>query len=209
MKILTLIFSLFLISSCLKTPISIEIDNPTNDEINLEIDNQKISIKPKTLIKFKTYIGEHNLVYEGKTENFRIYSDENDYLLNPTKSSYIIGEQFYLPEGIEKIDVEKINFMREILNNEGATNRRLMLVDTISIDSLRLIGFYKKDTTLLLRKIWDYGINEKLPKRIIKKYQNTDTDEVINFLDKFNGRKGKVKLYRKDDFLIELLEKSK
>ena len=96
-KIILFVIVFFLFLSCVSNlPVNVVIDNPTDTAIHIEMDSIKISINPGETLNHDLSIGLHTLKYKDKKITFDLESYNQDGLLiNPTKSDYIISEEFY------------------------------------------------------------------------------------------------------------------
>ena len=118
-KIIPFLIVFFLFLSCVSNqPVNVVIDNPTDTAIHIEIDSMKISIDPRETINYDLSIGLHTLKYKDEKITFDLESYNQDGLLiNPTKSDYIISEEFYLFEDIS-IDYYTLHKDRKNLNKK-------------------------------------------------------------------------------------------
>lgn len=202
------IILIILTQSCQKEMIDVTIDNPTNKKIEFYIDEQKIIIDSTTEIKYKISKGVHKLKMHDKTQEFSIkFVGDKTPLINPTESIYVLSETIYQLEG-EKIDLKILNNTRLHFNNRKRATKikKMLLVDTINIAGIELIGLYKKKNEIVIQEDWDYGVNEKVPKKIKEQYISVSTNDSRKFENLINGYPGRIKLYRAVDLLIELKE---
>jgi formylglycine-generating enzyme len=200
-----LVFAVALaLQGCNKTPIDIIIDNPNDEKIVFQLDEQEISIDPRTSIVHRTYEGDHLLNIGDKKKKFTLSSPEhNGALLNPTERFYVLKENLYQQEG-EVIAFTKLNEIRRALNKNRSSHEQLLLADTIDFHGLYITsGFLLKVGDLVIPRRWDYGIDEELPKTISKEYVSTDRD-IVKATELMRGYQGKVKLYRTNDYVREM-----
>ena len=207
MKKIFFLLIIVLFQSCQKKTINVIIDNPTNNKIEFIIGENEIVIEPKTEINYKLPEGNNTLKINNEIKQFTLSSiKDKNCLINPTQSIYVLSEALYQLEG-EDIDIKKLINMRKIINNKRGKYNKLILLDTVDIAGAEIIGFYEKKTDLIIKKNWDFGINEKIPKKLKQSYMNASNDSSRKLTNMVNGYPGKIKIYRAVDLLRELLNK--
>ena len=162
--ILTIMWTLFL-SSCDIPFISwlkILIDNPTNEEINIELDSKKYKIPALKDITISIKKWEHNLVIinkdnknsedikntkKEKIKHFIIKENipNKTHLLNPTESDYIIWKTYY--------SIHKEPIPDEFLSK-------------IKINWVKYEWFFEKINWIFIENNWDYDLKTKEPDTI-------------------------------------------
>lgn len=205
------IFFVTITTSCTKTKI-VNIDNPTIKPIIFKIDEKNIKVYPLSLINFEIKSGTHTLEFNGKTQTFNI-PKEGKFLINPTQSSYILEEVTYGRRNWNySLEIEKINKARSHFNKNTIEKeeRKLFLIDTLNIENFTLVGFFRKTNDIVIRNVWDYDVNQKVPNEILMKINKNFIDDESIIDNPIMGNvniirnRGKVKLYRYNDFIKEL-----
>ncbi len=195
-----------IITGCKEQKI-ISIDNPTEQIISFEIDDLSLKLNPLSTITYELSSGTHKLRISSEELDFEI-PKEGEYLLNPTKNYYFLEEIIYGRENWDySVESEKINKARKKFNNilHEDIEDKMFLIDTISAENYKLIGFYKKTNDVVIRDIWDYGINQKVPGKIKKAIGGENVIDLPIMGQLFIMKeKGKVKLYRSSDFIKKL-----
>lgn len=99
--ITTLFIVFFLATGCLRKPVEKEffIDNPTNEEILVQIDNNKIRIKPLSYESVLLSAGKHSFSYLDQNIDFVVKPSNKEVILNPTLQPYIYYTDLYIGDG--------------------------------------------------------------------------------------------------------------
>ena len=197
-KLISFLTVLFLFFSCTSNlPVKTLIDNPTSATIHIELDSEKISIAPESTHSQNLNIGKHTLKYQGKKIDFKLKLSHLDGLLiNPTKSDYIISEEFYYFDE-SAVDYNLLHEKRKKINLEYENNKyheKLYLLDTIIIDDKKYVGFIQKKNSILMDKTWDIDLNEDLPEEIYA----VESSGINGLID---GTDTKTKIHR--DYLFK------
>lgn len=216
-----LIIALFYITvfiSCQEEDKKIVIDNPTGAKIKIVIDDLPIQIDPYSEVNIVLKGPKHVLKINSKDEEFKL-SEGDDFMLNPTKSTYIIEEVLY-GENSWNIDPKITNVFREAKNSlrKRDNQKKLMLMDTIQVEQYKLVGLFEKTNSLVIPKSWEFGVLETTPEQITVKYNKPTTSEGKSLRKTINERmkdgtipisapEGKVKTHRKRDFLNEIIKR--
>lgn len=94
--------SLLLLSALLLTACGPDIpsqlfamDNPTDDDIVVLIDNQSYEIASSSSINVTLPAGRHALTYEGETIHFIVNPKDQPAVINPTLTPYVLYSQIY------------------------------------------------------------------------------------------------------------------
>ncbi len=179
---LIILISILTLVACSK-PDSVEhwIDNPTDKEITLNIDDNPLTIPAKSGIKYKIGYGKHTLSYNNESINFVVKPSKREGFINPTQSNYVFYKLIYIDksnkiatdsfiDGLEK----DIQYKTQVI-----VNGELQVIEV----PFKVVNdlFIEKDTYA-----WDYFLDEDLPTTI------TLRDNVKDI---------KAKLFRESDFL--------
>jgi hypothetical protein len=154
------------------------IDNPTKEAITVTVNDYTYDVKSKTSLPVLFAEGDNTITYGDTTV---IYSMEKNaehpqLLINPTQAVYVL---------------EQITYARPDLKGEEISD--LIPYDTIKImNTLDVSGHYKQMNDFIIKKTWDYGINQKYPNTITKK----DRNNKLYF----------IKIYREKDFFMKILK---
>jgi len=177
---------MIMISACSKTTQIIVIDNPTDQKINVLIDQEKsFELNPFETKEILLLSGNHKMTINEKTEKLKILSG-NEYLLNPTLSNYILRQVTYASSKPED------KFLQDVYSQLKENNPELEKIpyDTIEIRGFEIEGNLIKTNDLLIKKIWDFSVNKPLPKQMKSVKKGDDI----------------VKIYREEDFIKELVD---
>lgn len=172
--------------SCTKSSKIVQVDNPTEQAISFVVDKEDpITIEPNETKEVILLSGSHNITINDK--NFKIYIDsKKDYLLNPSFSNYVLSQTMYHTDNPkDKAVIEMYKKMKE-------SNPELDKIPfgKIEINEMSISGNLKTTREFLIEKIWDFSVNQPLPKQMKSKKVGDDI----------------VKIYRESDYLKELIE---
>ena len=124
------------------------LDNPTNKNIEITIDNKIYNLKPKTYEVLNLKTGEHIAeLSDGTKVYFKIFANSRGGIINPTTSSYVFN--YFIPYSAPNIFVEWAE----------------PEINTISIDNLSFTGTYKVVNDFIIDKNyigWDFDIFEEI-----------------------------------------------
>ena len=143
---LPILFVLFL-TACSNYTVDVAIDNPTSEPIVVTIDSLAVEVPARQVVWVEMGEGERKITLpdnETITENFQ----DAIYMLNPTKSSYLLTEQFYGPSYMED------------------TYRHLLPNKEINFLGMPMEGNFDKVDAVVNRVTWDYGPRESTPNMI-------------------------------------------
>lgn len=183
---LIILISLLTLVACSKTG-SVEhwIDNPTDKEITLNIDDNQLTIPAKSGIKYEIEYGKHTLSYNNEAVNFVVKPSKREGFINPTQSNYIFYKIIYAEDNYVAVMRNLDSYTKDIqyktpviLNGE----LQEMEVPFTVINDL----FIEKDTYA-----WDYFLDERLPRTVSLKNRYISVQ---------------TKLFHEDDFLKYMKE---
>lgn len=162
----------------------VEIDNPSDEEIQFKIDEKAYKIKPRHLGRYTIKSGEHQLVIGGKY--YQIYFDKKkNYMLNPTKSKYVLLSISYTHEDY--------SFRKNISDRHKHLYYDTLYVELDSVN-VPISGMFKIVESLNIEKSWDYGFEDKLPKYI-------SSERILG--------ESRKKIFREEDFILYYLKQNK
>jgi hypothetical protein len=161
--------------SCSTSPTQILVDNPTEDTISVTIGKDTIIINAKQF-KFHDFPeGEYQVKYADTT--FKLTVGDKSFILNPTKSAYILEQAVY----------------SKYPDLSGLRSKLHSPYDRIPYDTIQLLGLFdisgnlKRISDVIINEEFDYGLNQEFPQSIELKYANEE--------------KQLVKISRENDFL--------
>lgn len=71
------------------------VDNPTDQGITISIDTQSFEVPAKSFVKVPISYGRHELTYQDKKVNFMMIPCDQEVIINPTLSSYVLFYEIY------------------------------------------------------------------------------------------------------------------
>lgn len=159
MKNLVFLVMLFLLVSC--NPAFVEVDNPTNESIEVKFDDGDVHT-------IKRYDNKKIPIPSGKSEVFvngnsvgEINFTKGEYLLNPTLSKYYIEEAMYGEDNSalhqSMLDKQGINISLSPYAYE---------ITILRFGEVLYMGHAKVDSSVLIRNNWSYGVRDRLPHQI-------------------------------------------
>ena len=147
MRILTLLAFIALFSSCTQKKTLI-IDNPTRKVIEVSFEEGlKRTIEAKGQERIVITQPTTTVYLNGNKVGDITFDSDNEYLLNPTLTNYYIEEVTYggsmhsTPKGTKNDIVET----------------------QLQFDDVPFTGYVRKDNSLLISKMWKYGVDDDLP----------------------------------------------
>ena len=198
-KIKILSISLFAIvfTACEKEISTIiKVDNPTQKDILFKIDNNTYKVYSNHLAQYEIKSGAHILII-GR-DSFDIYIDKNKkYLLNPTRSTYIIDRFDFADDNYPAA------FIKAAQNHRDSTvNKDTILIKIEALGGILfpISGFLKKTDNLILEETWDYGVTKSIPKQIIV--------EMTEFEQNFGTGRTIVKIFSRDDYVTYIIKEA-
>lgn len=173
-------------SACTKSSKIILIDNPTDKSINFTIGKEDpIEIKANETKELIVLSGT-NKIKIGNVEHKFVIDSRKDYMLNPSLSNYILVQTMYTTDNPK--DKALIDTYLKLKQNNPELEK--IPHNTIEIKGLEVSGNIKKTNDLLIEKIWEFGVNQTLPKQMKSKKIGDDI----------------VKIYRETEYLNELVK---
>jgi len=174
---LALLAAILLCWSC-SDNIQLDIDNPSNNESSIVVDDQVFALPAKTTISMEVARGEHSIGLENDS-TFQYAFDKDRYLINPTVTDYLIEKIYFSVSGNPTLEA---TFNR--------INRKTVIFAGYEIE-----GNYEVINDLIMEKNWHYKQRQPVPETITIENK------------KFSSAKTIRKLYSEDEFL-QLLEDS-
>lgn len=91
------LFLLIFVTSCQRggSPKSFLVDNPTDEAIAVMFDNEVYEIPAQGGIYVDLPNGQHTMEYNGDRVKFMVISCDQDMVINPTLSNYVLSYQVY------------------------------------------------------------------------------------------------------------------
>ncbi len=163
--------------SC-SSDVSAVIDNPTDADLTVILDGKTNITIPANSSKNHIFTpGDHKMKVEstGAEYNFGLGSNMSGAILNPTKSGYIVMETSYAASDIYQKAAEAAMKKGNIY---------------LSALGMSIDGPYSKDSTFVIPRYWDYGVDENFPEQI-----SISADASYSI---------QSKVYREADFMKEL-----
>lgn len=136
------------------------IANPSEESLQIKIDEQKYTIAPKQTTEIKLSPGTHriNFDYQGKTTDTVFDVQYYNGLINPTRADYYV---FTRPYG-------------------AARNRdSLFTSQTLAIDEKVYYGNIKHSDDLYIQGFY-YNLNHDFPKFFIRKGEHVDVSKIFS-----------------------------
>lgn len=150
-----------LLSSCGSNKAKVLIDNPTNKAIVVGFDNGfKKTVGPyKTeMIQFENM--NASLTVDGNDVGEIFLSPGQEYILNPTFSTYLIEKIMYG-------DNAMASMLQEMMaEKEGKTSNSILPLKSIKVDTFDYFGYVQSTNALLIDRIWDIDMTENVPNQI-------------------------------------------
>lgn len=136
------------------------IDNPTNEEIRVSIDETEYTIPANSGLDVEIEFGKHTLSHNGQSLTvFVKNSADKKVIINPTLSNYVNYAQLYVVDGTDDATFEK--FYESFIKINGDS-----LNFKVEDDTLRMFAPIKVCNDLFIENTvnsWDYGLDESLP----------------------------------------------
>jgi hypothetical protein len=102
------------------------IDNPTDQEMTIFLDNKNHQIAPKSFLKIELKKGKHAIIINnGKTKKDTFFFvNENNGIINPSMSNYYIYKKYYgyrankdsIIDALPKIEINKVYYKGNIIH---------------------------------------------------------------------------------------------
>jgi len=170
---LIFIFTVMVLSSCEEKKISVVLDNPTREEIKVSFENDFFAyIKPYAQRKLSFTAGEHQVYLDDKLVGTFNIEQDDEYVLNPTQSDYYIEEVGFGVTGmLGKRNLESNNKELKEINEKSPFQ-----LTSVMVDSMNYAGFVIKTNDIAIKRIWQFGIKEKLDDEIqVSQYVTNDS----------------------------------
>ena len=191
MKSVVLLFFAVLLAACSdNSDVSqlFEVDNPTTQPIQLQIDDQHYEIPQQSSVEVTLPAGRHTLTYQGDTVSFVVNPKDQPAIINPTLTPYVLFSMIYQDDSAHKDggpweDIARESSLTEYVLDDG---------EVVQLPWKYTAGelfFNRYDFN------WHFGINEALPEIY---YDYSDYDYI--------DTRERVKLFRWADFLDFLVE---
>ncbi len=143
------------------------IDNPTDQEIIVKIDEQEFVIPAESNAIATLSWGKHTMSYNGENINFFCkpagYNEgEARTFLNPTQSNYVIYNQLFIVPDDSRATDDFINWFMH-------SNSDSIVISEKGVKSKEFLPF-SVDNSLFITKSnvsWDYFLDEELPEDLI------------------------------------------
>lgn len=182
----TLIVSATLFSCSQASKGTYWIDNPTNQEIKVSIDETEYIIPANSGLDVEIEYGKHTLKYNDQSINVFVKSSaDKKVIINPTQSNYINFAQLYVVDGTDEETFNK--FYEGFIKVNGDS-----LDFKVGEDTLRMFAPMKVYNNLFIENTvnsWDYALDEAFPSNATI---FTDTGE--------HYQTSKKKIFREKDF---------
>lgn len=161
--------------SCSTSPTQILVDNPTEDTISLTIGKDTLVLNAKQFKFHDLAEGEYQVKYADTT--FKLNVGDESFILNPTKSAYILEQAVY----------SKYPQLTDLSKNINSYKDRIPY-DTIQLLNLfDIAGNLKRVSEVVINDEFDYGLNQEFPENIELQHANEE--------------KRMIKISRETDFL--------
>lgn len=150
-----------LLSSCGSNKAKVVVDNPTKDPVILSFDN---GFK-KTVGAYKTEVIQFDnmnamLSVNGQEVGELFMSPGQEYLLNPTFSTYVVEKIMY-GEGAMSAMLQEM-----MAEKEGKASSDMLPLNSIKVDTHEYFGYVKTTNALLTDRYWELDITKPVPNQI-------------------------------------------
>lgn len=178
-KLLAILSLAFLFVSCFggKVDSTFIVDNPTENVLELKIDDKDYKIEPMKFEKVKLDAGEHKIeLADGKKVYMNVYANSKGGIINPTGAPYIFESIVYAQEG-----------------HESSANP---MEQQIFVDGVEYYGPFRVVDDFVIDRThgdWEKGAWEFDPYEEVSETKNLGNMKV-NIFTKVNGRFEFVKL---------------
>lgn len=168
-----------LLSSCGPSKAKVIVDNPTGKAVMVSFDNgynKTIGPYKSEVISFENEVAKMSVDNQDVGEIF--LSPGQEYILNPTYSTYVIEKIMYgenvMAQMLEEMLAEK----------EGKTSTDPLPMKQIKVDTHDYFGYVQTTNALLIDRFWDLGLKEKVPNQI----EVSSYDQSASIIKVFNER---------------------
>ena len=147
MRIFTLLAFIALFSSCTQKKTLI-IDNPTRKAIEVKFEEglaRTIAAKGQERIVITQ--ASTTIYLNGEKVGDITFDNEDEYLLNPTLANYYVEENAYGGS----------------MHSSPKGNKNDIIEQELKFDDVPFMGYVRKDNSLIIAKVWKYGVDDELP----------------------------------------------
>jgi len=147
MRIFTLLAFIALFSSCTQKKTLI-IDNPTRKPIEVKFEEGlERTVAAKGQERIVITQASTTVYLNGEKVGDITFDSDKEYLLNPTKANYYIEEVAYGGS----------------MHSTPKGNKNDIIETKLMFDDIPFTGYVRKDNSLLITKVWEYGVDNDLP----------------------------------------------
>lgn len=134
------------------------VDNPTDERIAILIDKQSYEIPANAFVKVSIPYGQHELTYDGKKVRFVMVPCDQEVIINPTLSNYVLFYQLYFNPLNGLDDEAKATIEPEYKFDQILPNGDTVKVPYIAVNDL-FIERYKY--------YWHQGVDQPIKENIV------------------------------------------
>lgn len=147
MRILFILSAVILCFSCTEKK-TLTIDNPTRKEIQVKFEEGlERSVPAKSQERIIITKPSTTVYLNGEKVGDITFDGDDEYILNPTLSNYYIEEVAYGGG----------------MHSKPKGNKNDITEQTLKFDDIPYTGYVRKDNSLLIAKVWKYGVDNELP----------------------------------------------
>lgn len=149
------------LSSCGPKQSIVSVDNPTKKAVIISFDNgYKKTIGPyKTeVIKFENEVAKMQV--DGQDVGEIFLSPGQEYILNPTFSTYVIEKIMYGDNAMSQMLSEML------AEKEGKVSTSPLPLKSIKVDTHEYFGYAQTTNALLIDRFWDLDMTKAVPNQI-------------------------------------------
>jgi len=157
------------LSSCGPSKAKVIVDNPTSKAVLISFDNgyeKKIGPYKSETISFDNEVAK--MTVDGQEVGEIFLSPGQEYILNPTFSTYVIEKIMYGDNAMSQM-------LEEMLaEKDGKTSSSPLPMKSIKVDTHDYFGYVQTTNALLIDRFWDLGTKEAVPNQIeVSSYDQT------------------------------------
>lgn len=197
-----------LLSGCFSQPTAQDfwVDNPTNREITIKIDEQEYNIPANSGTFVNLSWGKHQLQYHKEQLHFFVQDNQsNQAFINPTQSNYVIFRMIYIDDNDPRATEEFIDWLSN-------TNNHQITIAVNGVEEEVTMPFSVQNDIFVepSKESWDYFLDEALPEDLVL-YSPVITRHNRQLRNDPNYQAGrfqttKKKIYREQEFITEHLQ---
>lgn len=177
------------------------IDNPTADQITVQVDDQQYAIPAESGVNVYLDWGKHRLTYNNESINFFVKGGAGQpAFINPTQSNYINHLHVFIDQDDDRATEEFIEWIYRV-------NGDSLLLEIDGRKANKFVSFTVHNDVFIdgAKNSWDYFIDEDMPGDMILS-SPIITEQNRSLLNDKNYQAGQFqttrhKLYREQDFL--------